>query len=568
MVDAQYDVPVMRERFVVTGIVWGALFAACSTAREADTDVPDPTEAGTTEVDAALSPADASADGDGAAPVDSGRDADDAGTDADADGGADAGTGVDAGPPITYVHYDVNHIISTGQSDAVANGAAPPLTLSQPFTNISFDVGVMTGRNSPTQGCDGDGCRQYETPTDFIPLTEGDRFLAIGGQPMGFRVETMSSGLANQASVFAKDWFAQVGLTHESHDILVSLHGRSGNTYWCLRRDVNPAPGFCYLPATYLSPFAEGLMQVASAKQLAADKGKSYVVRAVTAIHGGSDHYGNESELPNLSRNDGQGVVGNYAGALLEWQRDYEDEVRAITGQAEPIPLFVSQFGSYTDKTVSRIPVRQLEAHVTAPGKVIVVTPNYPFVHYADCNHYTNHSQRRLGAYFAKAYQRSSSGGTFEPLRRSPSRAGQRHRRQPVVPVPPITFDTTRVVNPATSASPTRTARRRRRSRTWRSPRRTRSLSISGGADRADGSSATRSTLRPQRLPGPTQGARGNLRDSDDTAITATRRTTRTSSSTGRSTSSGRPLTRPHAPGSLALRRVRAPRRERRRRLR
>ncbi|MBX3216084.1 MAG: hypothetical protein KF850_28850 [Labilithrix sp.] len=511
----------MRERFVVTGIVWGALFAACSTAREADTDVPDPTEAGTTEVDAALSPADASADGDGAAPVDSGRDADDAGTDADADGGADAGTGVDAGPPITYVHYDVNHIISTGQSDAVANGAAPPLTLSQPFTNISFDVGVMTGRNSPTQGCDGDGCRQYETPTDFIPLTEGDRFLAIGGQPMGFRVETMSSGLANQASVFAKDWFAQVGLTHESHDILVSLHGRSGNTYWCLRRDVNPAPGFCYLPATYLSPFAEGLMQVASAKQLAADKGKSYVVRAVTAIHGGSDHYGNESELPNLSRNDGQGVVGNYAGALLEWQRDYEDEVRAITGQAEPIPLFVSQFGSYTDKTVSRIPVRQLEAHVTAPGKVIVVTPNYPFVHYADCNHYTNHSQRRLGAYFAKAYQKVVvEGGTFEPLRPiSVARADNVITVKFVVPVPPITFDTTRVVNPGnfgftyadSAATPTI-------ANVAITAPDTVTITLSAaptGADRK-----LRYALNapvPNACPGPTQGARGNLRDSDTT---------------------------------------------------
>ncbi|MBX3199094.1 MAG: hypothetical protein KF894_13255, partial [Labilithrix sp.] len=31
----------------------------------------------------------------------------------------------DAAAPRAYKHYDVNHVLSTGQSDSVANGASP-----------------------------------------------------------------------------------------------------------------------------------------------------------------------------------------------------------------------------------------------------------------------------------------------------------------------------------------------------------------------------------------------------------------------------------------------------------
>lgn len=402
-----------------------------------------------------------------------------------------------------YEHYDINHVLSTGQSDSVANGAAPHVSTEQPFKNLSFDVGVMTSRN-----CDGDGCREYDTPSKFVPLVEGDRFF-------GYSVETMSAGLANQASVFAKDWFSKAGLPPVSHDVLVSLHGRSGNTYWCLRK------GACNYIDGYLAPFAEALMQVKSAKEIAKAQGKSYVVRGVTSIHGGSDHYDKENELSFIERTNGAGIVGNYAEALLEWQHDYETEIHAITGQTEPVPLFVSQFGSWTDTETSNIPVRQLEAHVRAPGKVIVVTPNYPFEHYSDCLHYTNHSERRLGAYFAKAYEKTViEGESFEPLRPlAMTRAGNVLTVKFHVPVPPLVIDTTRVVDPGnygfTYADSTSSA------------------TVSSVA--LEGSDTVKITLSgapsgqarklryainakvPEVCPGPTKGARGNLRDSDET---------------------------------------------------
>ena len=122
------------------------------------------------------------------------------------DSTGDGGVTPSAPPAPTYKHYDINHVLSTGASDSVANGASEWITATQPFGNLSFDTGVMTAGS-----CSGIGYTQYETPTSFVPLHEGDRFFAYG-------VETMSSGLANQATVLATDYFARVGLPAVRHE--------------------------------------------------------------------------------------------------------------------------------------------------------------------------------------------------------------------------------------------------------------------------------------------------------------------------------------------------------------
>jgi hypothetical protein len=460
---------------------------------------------------------DASADAGGDASADAG---DDASADAGDDASADAG--VDSGPPPTYKHYDINHVLSTGASDAVANGASPPITAMQPFGNLSFDVGVMTAGT-----CNGSGCKAYQTPGSFIPLKEGDRFF-------GYGVETMSSGLANQATVFASEYFAKVGLPAVQHDVLVSMHGRSGNEYWCLRQqtaNVSPGANVCYYNANlgYIPPFDEALMQVRDAKALADAAGKTYVVRAVTAIHGQGESDSNEQNFTFLQSTDGSGRrLLNYTDGLLDWQNDYQTKVRAITGQAESIPMFISQFGTMTTPT-SIIPQRQLDAHKVSDGKVILVTPNYPFPHYTDCNHYTNYSQRWLGAYFAKAYQRVVvEGGKWEPTRPlSIQRAGNVITVKYVVPVPPLVIDTVRVdasndkfpVAPfygfifrdsTMSASITAVA--------VTAPD-TVTITLSNAPTGANPilRYAFESQSPAFRCPGPTSGARGNIRDSDAT---------------------------------------------------
>jgi len=413
------------------------------------------------------------------------------------DGGG-TGTGLDP----FYQHFDVNHVLSTGQSNSVANSGTPVLTTTQPFANLMFDVGVMTAT-----GCNGNGCTTYTTPSSLVPLVEGDRFF-------NYSVETASSGIANEITHIARTVYLvgqPAGRT--SHDVLVSLHGRSGNSYACLRK------GGCSWEASgNVKAFTEGMRQVDDGMRLAAARGASYVVRAVTAVHGETDHY--YQGFPLAGTDGTPNKIQNYSDALVEWQTDYEADVKARTGQALPVPLFLSQMSGWTDKPASPIANAQLDAHERAPGKVVLVTPGYPFAFASDCLHYTSHSNRRLGEYFAKAYLKHVlEGKAWEPVRPTAvTRAGNVITVRFAVPAPPLTLDTTLVTNPGNfgfryldsagtpaiasvavtapdtvtitlAATPTGTNRRLTYAQNAPSP----------------------------ACPGPTQGPRGNLRDSDAT---------------------------------------------------
>lgn len=335
-------------------------------------------------------------------------------------------------PPRPYVELDINHVLSTGQSNAVANDGKPIVSTTQPYGNLMFDTGVITGG-----GCDGDGCRSYQTPTAFAPLVEGDTFF--------YAIETMSSGLGNQITKLGLERFL-VG--KKRHDVLVSLHGRSGNSYSCLRKgscDWWPGRG-------YVQPFEEAMMQVTSAKQLAAAQGKTYGVRAVTAIHGEHDHYAAAAggSLFPLARTDGKGMLADYGEALEEWQRDYDAAIKAITAQTIDVPLFVSQYSHWNNVPTTVIAYQQLAAHVRSKGKVNVIGPTYQLPYTSTCLHFTGPGERWLGEYFAKAYAKVvMEGVAWEPLRPiGVSMAGNVVTVKLKVPKPPIVIDTTKVSNP------------------------------------------------------------------------------------------------------------------------
>ncbi|MEA2749248.1 MAG: hypothetical protein QOI41_3391 [Myxococcales bacterium] len=403
--------------------------------------------------------ADASSDGD----ADSDGAIHDAAAEADADAAPPPPPPPPPGPLSTdYVDYDINHVLETGQSNSVANGGRPdntvpintvPYTTTQPYTNLMFNTGVMTA-----QSCDGNGCpaANYVAPTSFVPLVEQDQFFS------GSKVETASSALANEVSNLALTTFmfnVKAGYPTK-HDVLVSLHGRSGNTYWCLRKG-----GCSYKPANEIKAFDEATAQVTAAKALAAAAvpPKSYVVRAVTAIHGESDHYAyqqnadNHPEFPLVGTNGVANRIQEYDDALIEWQEDYEAMAKSITGQTQPVPLFISGVSGWTGNRHSKLSLLQMSAHLRAPGKVVYVAPGYVFegavpstfpVNGAlECLHFSIHGQQHLGEYFAKAYaQVVFKGQPWEPLRPIDiQRAGAVITVKLLVPVPPIALDTTRV---------------------------------------------------------------------------------------------------------------------------
>lgn len=261
-----------------------------------------------------------------------------------------------------------------------------------------FDTGVMTA-----SGCDREICRSYEKPSRFVPLVEGDSFFA-DPHP----VETMSSGLANEATKLAKEKHGKA-----EHDVLVSLHGRSGYAYLCLRK------GGCnwWDDRDYVKAFDDGMMQVTDAFALAKAAGKSYAVRAVTAIHGEHEHYSNTGG------------------------------VKTITGQTVAVPLLISQYSHWNDAPHTEISFLQLDAHVRSKGKVVIVGPTYALPYSDDCLHFLSEGERWLGEYFAKAYARIVvEGRDWEPVRpTSATIAGNVITVKYQLPAPPLVIDTQRV---------------------------------------------------------------------------------------------------------------------------
>jgi hypothetical protein len=414
-------------------------------------------------------------------------------------GGTSSG-GPTGDPPVPYEHFDINHVISTGQSNSVAHEGRPILSTSQPYANLMFDVGIMTSGT-----CEREGCRTYQKPNGFLPLVEGDSFW--------YPVETMSAGLANQAAKMA------TAAGKNGHDLLVSLAGRNGLTYWCLRKG-----GCNFLDPSYLNAFDESMKQVEDAKAIAAAKGKTYVVRAVTVVHGESDDYAwatGTQEVP-LDGTDGTpGAINSYTDALLEWQRDYEAGVKTRSGQTLGVPMLISQFSGWNDFPRSHVTQMQFEAMMKSQYKVSIVTPGYILEWHDDCRHYNNHGERHLGEYFAKAYNTIVvEGKKWAPVHpTNVTIAGSVITAKFYVPVPPLVLDTTRVTDPGNFGFEV-------------ADEAGNELAISkvelDGADTVKvtlaNAPAGKTKLRyafkgtPHSCPGRFVGPRGNLRDSDATA--------------------------------------------------
>lgn len=226
---------------------------------------------------------------------------------------------------------------------------------------------------------------------------------------------------------------------------------------------------------------------------------------AVTTVHGESDHV--EKNL-------------RYERDLVTWQADYERDVRAITGQTDPVPLFETQMSSWNHygAAESVIPLAQLAAHVAAPGKVILVGPKYHLPYASDGVHLSSEGYRHMGEDYAKAYHRVVvEGRTWEPLRpKTITHTGAVVTVTFHVPTPPLVFDTTRVSDPGDYGFRIVDDRKTRITQVVLSGPDTVTITLSGepsGAARLQYASIG----VPNTPAGPRTGPRGNLRDSDAT---------------------------------------------------
>ncbi|MDH7971762.1 hypothetical protein QH494_06160 [Sphingomonas sp. AR_OL41] len=123
----------------------------------------------------------------------------------------------------------------------------------------------------------------------------------------------------------------------------------------------------------------------------------STIVRAVVIVHG-------EADL----------VSTTYEADLGTWQANYEADIRAITGQKEPVYFILTQTSSMrwsyaTGSTAPRSCLSQYTAALNNP-KIVLATPEYIF-NYNDNLHIDAISQRTMGEYIDKAHARLISQG-------------------------------------------------------------------------------------------------------------------------------------------------------------
>ena len=217
-------------------------------------------------------------------------------------------------------------------------------------------------------------------------------------------------------SAMANSITKQVGYPNTPFNVISSLKAYGGVDYTILKKGTEPYNTLIH-NATYGKKWA-------NETEL-----KPYLVRGVTIIHG-------ENDSPNTQ----------YKENLVEWQNDYQNDIQAVTGQVEPIPMFTCQTATNAIYGVSTSisAMGQLNAALENPGKIILVTPKY-FLDYSDGLHLNNYTYKYLGEYYGKVMKKVIvDRETWLPLHATQATiSGNVITVNFHVPAPPLQFDTT-----------------------------------------------------------------------------------------------------------------------------
>lgn len=183
------------------------------------------------------------------------------------------------------------------------------------------------------------------------------------------------------------------------------------------------------------TPYNNGLTYITTANTIAGTLSRTFKVDAVANMHGPADR-----SHPEL-----------YEGYLEEWQRNYDTDIKAITGQSADIPMFIDQSSNFSTYGVGPdIPVAQLKATEDYPTRIYMVAPKY-MLHFlsSDWVHMTPASYQLLGDYYGKAIKRVLVDGQ-SIVALTPAEEVRKGNVITVrfnVPVTPLAWDTTNVLS-------------------------------------------------------------------------------------------------------------------------
>lgn len=316
-------------------------------------------------------------------------------------GGASAGTGTESGE--LQIPWDWAGVVGTGQSLAVGEQGRPIRSREQPYGNLKLSTGTAPWPVDP----------EDET-LEMVPLVE-----PVGRQapsypsswPENIAGETIHSSMGNQITALVQQTAARD---------YVSVQGQFGENGQCLSLLDKDATETGLNGRAY----AATLLETRAITRLATAAGKSYGVGAITVVHG-------ECDAGNAS----------YGEALLQLHADYDGDLRAITGQSQPLQMLVSQQNSTGNRAASTL--AQWRLGLERPADFACVGPTYQYES-ADGTHLVSRGYQQLGEKFGQVYfERVVRGRRWQPLQPlEVRRSGRVITVRFHVPVPPLVWDT------------------------------------------------------------------------------------------------------------------------------
>jgi lysophospholipase L1-like esterase len=291
-------------------------------------------------------------------------------------GGLDAGGSVDGGWQ-EGAAWDWVGIVGTGQSLAVGDHGNPVKSTTQPYGNLKLATGTLAW---PVDAND--------AKLTLVPLTEPVGRLARtypSAWPENIAGETMHSSMGNQMTALSR--------ATRNRD-LVSVHGEFGENGQCmtyLHKGATPN-------GVNGRAFQATLIETQAITRLAAAAGKTYGVGAIALVHGECDS-----------------VNPTYEDDLVKLWTDYNTDLRAITGQAQKIPMLVSQQNSTSSHSASTL--AQWKVGVHHPDDFVCVGPKYQYPSATDGTHLTVDGYRLLGEKMGQVFfERLVQGHDWQPL--------------------------------------------------------------------------------------------------------------------------------------------------------
>jgi lysophospholipase L1-like esterase len=286
--------------------------------------------------------------------------------------------------------WDWNGIVGTGQSLSV--GTPPVTSVTQAYGNLKLSLGSRGNAAVPPWD-------SLAEALAMVPLVEPIRELQTGypsAYPANVYGETLHSAMARQMS-----FLARAASPKADHVTVHTVVGESGQGIVALERQRGATDGIVG------RAYAATLFEAQAIARLARSAGKTYGVAAIVMTHGETDS-GNPTYAADLSR-------------LLA---DYNTDLRAITGQAAPIPMYLTQQHAFPNgkDSAGRSPLAtqvQWRLGVERRGEFVCVGPKYQMNGHenGDGVHLSAVGYQLLGEKVAQVhFERALLGNDWRPL--------------------------------------------------------------------------------------------------------------------------------------------------------